>query len=136
MSPGKQVIFAKLDKTLVFGLPGRPVATYVAFEQLVRPVLLRMIGLSQVFLPEITATLTHSVQPKESTFSFLFSRLTFGPRGPEVQALRSKKLGIMAEMLVSNGLIKVEPGRDRLKEGEGVRVQLLDLGLDGLSYFD
>ncbi|UCG20565.1 MAG: molybdopterin molybdotransferase MoeA [Deltaproteobacteria bacterium] len=135
MSPGKQVIFAKFDQTLVFGLPGRPVATYVAFEQLVRPVLLRMIGLSQVFLPEITATLTHSVQLKGSTLSFLFSRLTFGPRGPEVQALRSKKQGIMAEMLASNGLIKVEPGRDRLQEGEEVRVQLLDLGLDGLSYF-
>jgi molybdopterin molybdotransferase len=135
MSPGKQTIFAQLDKTLIFGLPGRPVATYVAFEQLVRPVLLRMIGLSEVFLPEITATLTHSIRLKGRTFSFLFSRLTFGPGGPEVQALRSKKQGIMAEMLVSNGLIKVEPGRDRLKEGEGVRVQLLDLGLDGLSYF-
>ncbi|MCG6917710.1 MAG: hypothetical protein LJE89_09190, partial [Deltaproteobacteria bacterium] len=136
ISPGKQVIFAKFDKTLIFGLPGRPVATYVAFEQLVRPVLLRMIGLSQVFLPEITATLTHALQLKGSTVSFLFSRLTFGPRGPEVKALRSKKQGIMAEMLASNGLIKVEPGRDRLKEGETVRVQLLDLGLDGLSYFD
>lgn len=136
MSPGKQTIFAQLDKTLVFGLPGRPVATYVAFEQLVRPMLLRMIGLSQVFLPEITATLTHSIRLKGRTFSFLFSRLTFGPRGPEVKVLRSKRKGIMAEMLASNGLIKVEPGRERLQEGEGVRVQLLDLGLDGLSYFD
>jgi molybdopterin biosynthesis enzyme len=95
-----------------------------------------MIGLSQVFLPEITATLTHSIRLKGRTFSFLFSHITFGPRGPEVKALRSKRKGIMAEMLASNGLIKVEPGRDRLQEGEGVRVQLLDLGLDGLSYFD
>jgi molybdopterin molybdotransferase len=136
MSPGKQTIFAQLDKTLVFGLPGRPVATYVAFEQLVRPILLRMTGLSQVFLPEITATLKHSVRLKGRTLSFLFSRLTFGPRGPEVEALRSERQGIMAEMLASNGLIKVEPGRDRLKAGEGLRVQLLDVGLDGLSYFD
>ena len=135
MSPGKQTIFAQLDKTLVFGLPGRPVATYVAFEQLVRPMLLRMTGLSQVFLPEITATLKHSIRLKGRTLSFLFSRLTFGPRGPEVEALRSARQGIMAEMLASNGLIKVEPGRDRLKAGERLRVQLLDLGLDGLSYF-
>ncbi len=135
MSPGKQTIFAQLDKTLVFGLPGRPVATYVAFEQLVRPVLLRMTGLPEVFLPEITATLKHSIRLKGRTLSFLFSRLTFGPSGPEVEALRSARQGIMAEMLASNGLIKVEPGRDRLKAGEGLRVQLLDLGLDGLSYF-
>jgi molybdopterin molybdotransferase len=135
MSPGKQTIFAQLDKTLVFGLPGRPVATYVAFEQLVRPVLLRMTGLPEVFLPEITATLKHSIRLKGRTLSFLFSRLTFKPSGPEVEALRSAKQGIMAEMLASNGLIKVEPGRDRLQAGEGLRVQLLDLGLDGLSYF-
>jgi molybdopterin molybdotransferase len=135
MSPGKQTIFAQLDKTLVFGLPGRPVATYVAFEQLVRPVLLRMTGLPEVFLPEITATLKHSIRLKGRTLSFLFSHLTFKPSGPEVEALRSAKQGIMAEMLASNGLIKVEPGRDRLQAGEGLRVQLLDLGLDGLSYF-
>jgi molybdopterin molybdotransferase len=135
MSPGKQTIFAQLDKTLVFGLPGRPVATYVAFEQLVRPMLLRMTGLSQVFLPEITATLKHSIRLKGRTLSFLFSRLTFGANGPEVEILRSERQGIMVEMLASNGLIKVEPGRDRLQAGEGLRVQLLDLGLDGLSYF-
>ena len=136
MSPGKQTIFAQIDKTLVFCLPGRPVATYVAFEQLVRPILLRMTGLSHVFLPEVTATLKHSIRLKRRTLSFLFSRLTFGPSGPEVEALRSERQGIMAEMLASNGLIKVEPGRDRLKAGEGLRVQLLDIGLDGLSYFD
>ena len=41
MSPGKQALFAKLGGTLLFGLPGRPAATYIAFEQLVRPVLLQ-----------------------------------------------------------------------------------------------
>jgi molybdopterin molybdotransferase len=135
MSPGKQTIFAQLNKTLVFGLPGRPVATYVAFEQLVRPMLLRMIGLSQVFLPEITARLTHSIRLKGKIVSFLFSSLTFGPRGPEVKDLRSKRQGLITEMLLSNSLIKVEAGINRLQKGEGVRVQLLDLGLDGLSYF-
>jgi len=136
ISPGKQTIFAQVNKTLVFGLPGRPLATYVAFEQLVRPMLLRMIGLSQVFLPEVTATLTNSVRLKGGTFSFLFSRLTFGQSGPVVEVLRSAKHGIMAEMVASNSLIKVEPGKELLQAGEEVRVQLLDLGLDGLSYFD
>lgn len=136
ITPGKQTIFAQLNQTLLFGLPGRPPATYVAFEQLVRPVLLRMLGLSRVFLPEITATLSHSIWVKGRTLSFLFSRLTFGSRGPEVEPLRSKTQGILAEMLAANALIRVEPGRDRLEKGEGVRVQLLDLGLDGLSYFE
>ena len=135
ISPGKQTIFAQVKKTLVFGLPGRPVATYVAFEQLVRPMFLRMLGLSQVFLPEITATLTNSLRLKGGRFSFLFSRLNFKASGPVVEALRPSRKGIITEMLVSNSLIKVDPGRELLKAGDGVRVQLLDLGLDGLSYF-
>ncbi len=136
MSPGKQALFAKLGGTLLFGLPGRPAATYIAFEQLVRPVLLQMLGLSQVFPPETTATLSGSVKVRGKLLSFLFGRLIFGPAGLEVESLRSERKGILTEMLAANCLLQVPPGRDRLDNGEPVKVQLLDLGLDGLSYFE
>jgi molybdopterin molybdotransferase len=136
MSPGKQALFAKLGGTLLFGLPGRPAATYIAFEQLVRPVLLQMLGLSQVFPPETTAVLSGSVKVRGKLRSFLFGRLIFGPAGLEVESLRSERKGILTEMLAANCLLQVPPGRDRLDEGEPVKVQLLDLGLDGLSYFE
>jgi molybdopterin molybdotransferase len=136
MSPGKQALFAKLGGTLLFGLPGRPAATYIAFEQLVRPVLLRMLGLSQVFPPETTAVLSGSVKVRGKLLSFLFGRLIFGPAGLEVESLRSERKGILTEMLAANCLLQVPPGRDRLDKGEPVKVQLLDLGLDGLSYFE
>ena len=136
MSPGKQALFAKLGGTLLFGLPGRPAATYIAFEQLVRPVLLQMLGLSQVFPPETTAVLSGAVKVRGKLRSFLFGRLIFGPAGLEVESLRSERKGILTEMLAANCLLQVPPGRDRLDEGEPVKVQLLDLGLDGLSYFE
>lgn len=136
MSPGKQALFAKLGGTLLFGLPGRPAATYIAFEQLVRPVLLRMLGLSQVFPPETTAVLSGSMKVRGKTLSFLFGRLIFGPAGLEVESLRSEKKGILTEMLAANCLLEVPPGRDRLDKGEHVKVQLLNLGLGGLSYFE
>ena len=136
MSPGKQALFAKLGGTLLFGLPGRPAATYIAFEQLVRPVLLQMLGLSQVFPPETTAVLSGSVKVRGKLRSFLFGRLIFGPACLEVESLRSERKGILTEMLAANCLLQVPPGRDRLDEGEPVKVQLLDLGLDGLSYFE
>lgn len=136
MSPGKQALFAKLDGTLLFGLPGRPAATYIAFEQLVRPVLLRMLGLSQVFPPETTAVLSGSMKVRGKTLSFLFGRLIFGPAGLEVESLRSERKGILTEMLAANCLLQVPPGRDRLDKGEHVKVQLLNLGLGGLSYFE
>ncbi len=135
MSPGKQALFAKLDETLLFGLPGRPAATYIAFQQLVRPVLLQMLGISRVFPPETTAVLSGSVKFRGKLLSFLFGRLIFGPAGLEVESLRSEKKGILTEMLAANCLLQIPPGRDRLEKGEPVKVQLLDLGLEGLSYF-
>jgi molybdopterin molybdotransferase len=135
MSPGKQALFAKLDETVLFGLPGRPAATYIAFQQLVRPVLLQMLGLSQVFPAETIAVLSGSVKVRGKLLSFLFGRLRFGPAGLEVESLRSEKKGILTEMLAANCLLQVPPGRDRLEKGEPVKVQLLDLGLEGLSYF-
>ena len=77
MTPGKQTLFAKLGDTLLFGLPGRPPATYIAFEQVVRPALLSMLGISQVFLPEMTATLSHAVKGKGKILSFFLCRLLF-----------------------------------------------------------
>ena len=136
MSPGKQALFAKLGGTLLFGLPGRPAATYIAFEQLVRPVLLQMLGLSQVFPPETTAVLSSAVKVRGKLRSFLFGRLIFGPAGLEVESLRSERKGILTEMLAANCLLQVPPGRDRLDKGEQVTVQLLNLGLGGLSYFE
>jgi molybdopterin molybdotransferase len=136
MSPGKQALFANLGGTLLFGLTGRPAATYIAFEQLDRPVLLQMLGLSQVFPPETTAVLSGSVKVRGKLLSFLFGRLIFGPAGLEVESLRSERKGILTEMLAANCLLQVPPGRDRLDKGEPVKVQLLDLGLDGLSYFE
>jgi molybdopterin molybdotransferase len=37
MKPGKPVFFGTHDRTLVFGLPGNPVSTFVCFELFVRP---------------------------------------------------------------------------------------------------
>ena len=136
MSPGKQALFAKLDETLLFGLPGRPAATYIAFQQLVRPVLLQMLSVSQVFPPETTAVLSGSVKVKGKLLSFLFGRLIFGPSGLGVESLRVERKGVLTEMLAANCLLQVPAGRNRLEKGEPVNVQLLDLGLEGLSYFE
>ncbi len=135
MTPGKQALFAKLGDTLLFGLPGRPPATYVAFEQLVRPALLSMLGISRVFLPELTARLSHPIRGRGKMLSFLFCRLVFRPEGLQAQTLRSETKGMLTEMLAANGLLKVPARKKCLQTGERVKVQFLDVGLDGLSYF-
>jgi len=45
MKPGKPVFFGTREKTLVFGLPGNPVGTFVCFELFVRPAIRVLRGL-------------------------------------------------------------------------------------------
>ena len=134
MTPGKQTLFAKLGNTLFFCLPGRPPATYIAFEQLVRPALLSMLGISKVFLPEMTATLRRPIKRIGNILSFNFCRLLFV--SDKLQAESLETTGMLTEMSASNGLLKVAPHKEQLETGEQVRVQLLDIGLEGLSYFE
>jgi molybdopterin molybdotransferase len=135
MMPGKQTSSAQLDGTLLVSLPGRPSAARIAFEQLVRPVLLRMQGTPQVFLPEITASLHQPIQAKTKMLSFVHCRLTLKPQGPKAYSLRGEQRGRVAEMLAANALLKIPPERSRLEAGDNVRVQLLDSGLHASSYF-
>jgi molybdopterin molybdotransferase len=51
VKPGKPVAFARKGKTLLFGLPGNPTSSLVAFELFVRPALRRLLGQTDV-LPQ------------------------------------------------------------------------------------
>ncbi|HYA03518.1 MAG TPA: gephyrin-like molybdotransferase Glp [Syntrophobacteria bacterium] len=135
MRPGRQTLCARVGHTLLFGLPGRPPAAYISFLQLVRPALLKMLGLSQVFPPEITARLDRPLGVPGDLTSFIPCRLYLEGDGPEVSSMRPEGLGLMAQMLAATSLLVVRPGRERLEAGERVRVQLLNVGLAALSYF-
>ncbi|HEY1556023.1 MAG TPA: gephyrin-like molybdotransferase Glp [Kofleriaceae bacterium] len=51
MKPGKPFSFGMNGRVPVFGLPGNPVSTFVAFELFVRPALLAMQGLAETAHP-------------------------------------------------------------------------------------
>jgi len=46
MKPGKPLLFGTRSDTLVFGLPGNPVSSFVGFELFVRPALRKMAGVA------------------------------------------------------------------------------------------
>jgi molybdopterin molybdotransferase len=47
IQPGKPTTFGISDRSLVFGLPGNPVSSFIQFEMLVRPLILTMMGHTQ-----------------------------------------------------------------------------------------
>lgn len=44
--PGKHLLFGKKDNCLIFGLPGNPVSSFIQFEVLIKPLLVKLIGKS------------------------------------------------------------------------------------------
>jgi molybdenum cofactor synthesis domain-containing protein len=62
MQPAKPFAFGSIDGVPLFGLPGNPVSTFVAFEQFVRPALLAMMGASALLRPRIPATMGEDIK--------------------------------------------------------------------------
>lgn len=77
MKPAKPFAFGHLGDTPFFGLPGNPVSVAVAFEQFLRPALLRMLGARQLFRPRIWGVLDEPVMTDPEKTVFL--RVTLSP---------------------------------------------------------
>ncbi len=61
MQPAKPFAFGTVAGKPLFGLPGNPVSSMVAFEQFVRPGLLTMMGARRVFRPRVPGLLDEPV---------------------------------------------------------------------------
>jgi molybdopterin molybdotransferase len=57
VKPGKPFLFGNIGECFVFGLPGNPVSAFVTFLQFVRPVVLRIMGATNLDLPQVSARL-------------------------------------------------------------------------------
>ena len=71
LRPGKPTVFARLDETLVFGLPGNPVSVAVTFNLFARTALRKMQGARQPGLIEETAALAQGVKGSADRESYL-----------------------------------------------------------------
>jgi molybdopterin molybdotransferase len=57
VKPGKPFLFGNIGECFIFGLPGNPVSAFVTFLQFVRPAILRLMGATNLDLPQIPAKL-------------------------------------------------------------------------------
>lgn len=71
MQPAKPFAFGSIGGKPLFGLPGNPVSVLVAFEQFVRPALLRMMGSPFLFRPRIMGRMAEEVATDPAKTVFL-----------------------------------------------------------------
>jgi molybdopterin molybdotransferase len=126
MKPGKPVAFGRIQGKPVFGLPGNPVSSMVAFEQFVRPALLKMMGYRQLFRPVIEAVLKEDIEKEPGRRHFVRSFVTFEDGRYFVTSTGPQGSDILTSMVRANGLTVIPEDRKLVRAGEKVKVQLLD----------
>jgi molybdopterin molybdotransferase len=126
LNMGGSAIFATRGATLFFGLPGTPMASWLAFEVLVRPALWKLAGRTRLERPVLRAHLTAALEARPGRTTFIPARLELdGAREPRVQALvRGTPLALPPSVLAS-GLIHWPPDTPALPAGAPVPVELL-----------
>lgn len=123
-SPGKPLLFGRLGRTLVFGLPGNPVSSAVAFGNFVRPALLRLHGRTDVRRPRVTAVAAEAISGPEDRRHFARVELTWGPDGWVAREVGPRGSGNLRSLVNANALAVLPEGKRSVAAGDPVEVIL------------
>ncbi len=121
--PGKPFFFGTGESTLIFGLPGNPVSSYIGFMEWVWPVLDVMMGKpEQNFL---TGILKVSFPREKVKCRFLFGKAWM--EDGKLVCKPSSKMGshMLSSSLEANCILGSETGESSLQPGEEIRINVL-----------
>ncbi|MCX6243367.1 MAG: molybdopterin molybdotransferase MoeA [Bacteroidetes bacterium] len=119
--PGRPTIFGKRGNQFVFGLPGNPVSSFVLFEVMVRPFILKMMGCSAEPLI-IRLPLGASIPKRRSDRKSLIPvRIENGVVLP-VEYHGSAHINAYTR---AQGILAIETGSNGMEKGEIADVRLL-----------
>ncbi len=124
MKPGKPTVFARKADKLVFGLPGNPVSSFVAFENLVRPALGRLCGLDHPEPPKVGGRLLSPMKQHPGRTAFLPAWVTLG-RETTVEPLKWKGSADIIAYSRANAAVIFPADREVMDRGEMVEAMLL-----------
>jgi molybdopterin molybdotransferase len=127
MRPGRPFALGRIGTTVLFGLPGNPVAVMVTFLSLVRPALLKMMGANYKPLPFLQA---HSLEPmrkKSGRTEYQRGVVSTGPDGRlQVRTTGNQGSGVLSSMVQANGLIVLDHEQGDVAVGDLVSVMMFE----------
>jgi len=110
---------------LVFGLPGNSVSALVSFHQLVRPGLLKMMGLSELDEPKLSAELTDECHKKPGRMELVRGRLETAGGRLLVRPTKRQGSHMMGGLAAADCLIIFPRDKKQIMKGEHVEVKPL-----------
>ena len=127
MRPGRPMAVGRIGKSVLFGLPGNPVAVMVTFLAFVRPALLRMMGSSATPPPLLRAQCMEPLRKKSGRTEYqrgFVSRTNDGAL--HVRTTGNQGSGVLSSMVQGNGLIVLHHAQGNVAVGDEVDVMMFE----------
>ena len=110
MKPGKPTVFATAENGIIFGLPGNPVSTLVAWRLFVWPALRKMMGHRDPSPPPVQGTLTAALKARGNRTTFVPVRLKQKDGAWTIEPVTTHGSADMVSFTRANALAILEPG--------------------------
>ena len=126
LRPGKPVIFGKKDKSLIFALPGNPVASFVTFELFIYPAIQKMMGFTTVHRNTVKASLEVEILVKRKRREYRPAFLRMRNNQWFVSPVEWHGSADLLSTTRANCLLVVREDAEKLSVGQLVDAVLLD----------
>ena len=127
MRPGRPMAVGRIGKSVLFGLPGNPVAVMVTFLAFVRPALLRMMGSTAEPAPLLRAKCLEPLRKKAGRTEYQRGFVSNAADGTlQVRTTGNQGSGVLSSMVQGNGLIVLHHAQDNVAVGDEVDVMMFD----------
>lgn len=115
------------NSSVLFGLPGNPVAVMVTFLAFVRPALLRMMGSTAQPLPLLKARSLEVIRKKQGRTEYQRGTISTSADGLlQVKTTGNQGSGVLSSMVQANGLIVLHHDQASVAIGDEVDVMMFE----------
>jgi molybdopterin molybdotransferase len=130
MRPGRPMAVGRLTEdghsSLLFGLPGNPVAVMVTFAAFVRPALQKLMGWNAPAQPMLRARTAETLRKKPGRTEYQRGIVEQKDGELWVHLTGNQGSGVLSSMVQANGLIVLGHEQATAKEGDWVDVMMFD----------
>jgi molybdopterin molybdotransferase len=127
MRPGRPMAVGRIGRSVLFGLPGNPVAVMVTFLAFVRPALLRLMGASAIQPPLLKARSAQAIRKKPGRTEYQRGFVSTAADGSlQVRTTGNQGSGVLSSMVQANGLIVLHHAQGSVAAGGEVDVMMFD----------
>jgi molybdopterin molybdotransferase len=127
MRPGRPMAVGRIGQSLLFGLPGNPVAVMVTFLAFVRPALLKLMGSGSAATPMLQAKSLEHLRKKPGRTEYQRGIVSKAADGSlYVRTTGNQGSGVLSSMVLANGLMVLHHEQGDVSPGDSVDVMMFD----------